>query len=178
MQLRVSAPLTKHLQMLGRYSLLQPYSVTNLFNTIGSRRDQANVGLAYFARGNSAGLNITSNSYPASETSYTYSTYFNIPRTFLLGLGFSGNANYWHRTPLSTWYLTVGLQKRVGKAGVSAQYSRYQSDTGVLHLVTHSVMLSLNLPLSRRIYSSLQMRTQMGQYLTSTSLFSSLSLRF
>ncbi len=177
MQVRASAPIVNHLQLLGRFSLQQPYSVTNLSRTFGTRRDQANLGLSYFGRGKTAGLNVTSNSYPGSPTSYTYSTYFNIPSTRFFGLGVSGNASYWHRTSFTTWFVSGGLQKTIGKARASLQYSQYQSDTGVLRLVTHSVMASLNLPLSRRIYSSIQMRTQIGKYLTSTSLFTSLSMR-
>ena len=95
-----------------------------------------------------------------------------------MGLGFFGWASYWKRDATETLYITPGITRRLGALETRASYSRYSYANASATVVTHTLDLSLTLPITRRWYVLLQGRAQRGKTLNSNSLYSSLWLSF
>ncbi len=177
LQLRASIPLTRHLLATGRYFLRRPYYLTRTGDPFGVRRDQGNVGLMVAFTGGTMGLNVSGNRVRGTSPNYTYSSYLNLTRTGLLGLGVSAAASYWSRDSASTLYVSGGISRMFGHLRSRLLFSRYQNDTGTSRLLSHTVTLSLNFPLYQRFFAGIQARTQFGKNLTSTSLYTSIWMR-
>ena len=177
LQLRAAVPLTRHLLATGRYFLRRPYLLTRTGDPFGIRRDQGNVGLMVSFSGGTMGVNVSGNRIRGAAPNYTYSTYLNLTRTGLLGLGVSAAAGYWSRDAASTLYVSGGIGRTFGHLRSRLRFASYRSDTGTTRLASHTVTLSLNFPLYQRFFAGIQARTQFGKNLTSTSLYTSLWMR-
>lgn len=177
LQVRASIPLSRHLLATGRYFVRRPYLLTRVGDPFGIRRVQGHVGLMVNFSGGTAGVTVSGNRVQGTLPNYTYSTYFNLTQTGFLGLGVSAAASYWSRDAASTLYVSGGLNRMFGRVRSHLRLARYQSDTGGARLTSHTITLSLNFPVHRRFFAGIQARTQFGQNLTSTSLYTSLWMR-
>ncbi len=177
LQVRASIPLSRHLLATGRYFVRRPYLLTRVGDPFGIRRVQGHVGLMVNFAGGTAGMTVSGNRVQGTLPNYTYSAYFNLTQTGFLGLGVSAAASYWSRDAASTLYVSGGLNRMFGRVRSHLRLARYQSDTGGARLTSHTVTLSLNFPVHRRFFAGIQARTQFGQNLTSTSLYTSLWMR-
>ena len=177
LQLRASIPITRHLLATGRYFLRRPYVPTRTGNPFGLRRDQGNLGLMITFSGGTMGLNVSGNRVRGASPNYTYSSYLNLARIGLLGLGISASASYWSRDSAATLYVSGGLSRTFGRLRSRLLFSRYRNDSGTTRLSSHTITLSLNFPFYQRFFAGIQARTQFGKNLTSTSLYTSLWMR-
>jgi len=178
MQLRTTVPLTNRLYLTSRYTLRQPYLLYSLGEPISYRRDQGMLGLGYNTGTSMLGVNMTVSQYAGDEPNYTTAFNYSFPRTGFWGLGFNGSVSYWTRGEQSTaLYASSGLNRTFGPVQSRLRYTYYHSDLGGRVLATHAVHLTLNVPLLNRLNAALQVRSQWGDNLSSTSLYSSLWMR-
>jgi hypothetical protein len=185
LELRTALPLGRRLSAHIGYSFYRPLYLLSTFelepDTIGLqayRRERGSFGLAYDMWGGTIGADITANRLDGGSISYTYGTHFSVPRSAMLGLGYFGWASYWKRDATTTLYITPGITRTFGSLETRASYSYYSYANASAKVITHTLDLSLSLPLTRRWYVLLQGRVQRGKTLNSNSLYSGFWLSF
>jgi len=177
---RSSIPLGSRMDLRMRYSMHHPQTVQLFPQLLQARRHQGSVGMNFFVWQGSVSLDATVNHIQATdreETSFTYTGAFAFPRTVLLGFGFNGSVSYWAQDGASTTYLSGGMSRAFGRVFWRASYQRYETKYQVA-LLTHSGDFALTLPLSRRLYSTVQARIRRGENLSSNNLYVTLWMNF
>ena len=113
--LGASVPITGGLAAHARYSLRQPYRVTEIV-PITYQRDRGNLGLTYTFAGAIVGADVTANDVTDDniDKSWTYSGWFNVSETSLWKLGFTGSVSYRDRDGETVIYAVPGLTRRFG----------------------------------------------------------------
>jgi hypothetical protein len=125
------------------------------------------------ARGNGQRL-LHCESLRRRTDSFGGSASFNLPRTSLFGLGFSGAGSYWKRDGGDVVYLTPGLNYYFGTVQTRLLYNYYSTNTIRNNFVAHTIDLSLTFPLANRFFTTVRGRVQRGENLDGNSLFVSL----
>jgi hypothetical protein len=177
---RSSIPLGRRMDLRLRYTMHHPQTVLPLLQLLRARRDQGSVGVSFLVGQGSVSLDATANRVQGTEreeTSFTYTGAFTFPRTFLLGLGFNSSVNYWTQNGASALYVSGGVSRAFGRIFWRASYQRYQTKYQVT-LLTHSGDFALTIPLTRRLYSTLQARIRRGKNLSSNNLYATVWMNF
>jgi hypothetical protein len=177
---RSSIPLGSRMDLRLRYTMYHPQTALPLPQLLRARRDQGSVGVNFLVGRGSVSLDATANRVQGTEreeTSFTYTGGFTFPRTLLLGLGFNSSVNYWTQNGASAIYVSGGLSRAFGRIFWRASYQRYQTKYQVT-LLTHSGDFALTIPLSRRLYSTIQARIRRGKNLSSNNLYATVWMNF
>ncbi len=167
--LSTSVPLHRQVELYARYSLRRP-SLSPLDTLVAGQRQQAGGGLIFRVWSGSISGDVTATRLESGETSYSYSSFLSIPRTALLGLGFSGSASYWTRSSATTLFLSGGISRYIGRAQARAFYHRYTTESVGTTLVTQGGEIAVAIPLSRRLFSTLRAVASRSDNLSSNSL--------
>ncbi|UCF19496.1 MAG: hypothetical protein JSU87_16495 [Gemmatimonadota bacterium] len=178
LDVRGSVPLGRRLSILTQYSLRQPFSLVASKGAFSIKRERATVGFDYSLPLGSFGADVTANRLDGPDVSYTYSSRFNLPRTPILDLGFSGSASYWKRDIIKTFYVSPGIRRSFGRLDSRLTYQLYSTENAASTVVTHTFDLALTFPLTRHWFTILQARTQHGTNLSSNSIYSGLWVGF
>ena len=163
-----------------RYTLLDPQTGPLLPQLLDARRDQGSVGLSFLLGHGSVSIEATANQIQrtdSKQTSLTYTGSFAFPRTVVLGFGFNGSASYWVQDGATTTYFSGGMSRAFGRVFWRASYQRYETKYQVASL-THSGDFGLTIPLSRRLYSTVQARIRRGENLSSNNLYVTFWMNF
>jgi hypothetical protein len=141
---------------------------------LSPERDYGSLGLSYAWPGGTLSGFVTANRYDGGDDSFGGSASFNLPRTSLAGLGFSGAGSYWKRNGGDVIYMTPGLSYYFGRIRSQILYNYYGTNTIRNSFVTHTLDLSFTFPLANRFYTTIRGRVQRGENLDGNSLFVSL----
>ena len=181
--LGASVPITGGLTAHLRYSLRQPYRVTEVV-PVTYRRGRGNLGLTYNFGGSMIGGDVTANDVTdllADEDavddlgmSWTYSGWFSVSETSLWKLGFTGNASYRDRNGNNALYVVPGLTRRFGPTFARLTYTFYRTEEPAAVFTTHTGNLAVDFPIARRLRGTLAGRIQQGAQLDATSIYASL----
>jgi hypothetical protein len=181
--LGASVPITGGLTAHLRYSLRQPYRVTEVV-PVTYRRGRGNLGLTYNFGRSMIGGDVTANDVTdllADEDavddlgmSWTYSGWFSVSETSLWRLGFTGNASYRDRNGNNSLYVVPGLIRRFGPTFARLTYTFYRTEEPAAVFTTHTGDLSVDFPIARRLRGTLAGRIQQGAQLDATSIYASL----
>jgi hypothetical protein len=167
--LGASVPLTDGLTAHLRYSLRQPYRVTEVV-PVTYRRGRGNLGLTYNFGSAMIGGDVTAN----DVTSWTYSGWFSVSETSLWKLGFTGTASYRDRGDNNALYIVPGLTRRFGPTFARLTYTYYKTEEPEAAFTTHTGDLAVDFPIARRLRGTLAGRIQQGAQLDATSIYASL----
>jgi hypothetical protein len=176
--IRTAVPLGRRLTVLGQVSRLQPYYIWQIERPIAPARDRATIGVNYSLFSGTFGVDVTANRLQAEDISYTYAGHYSFPRTALLGLGFSGTASYWQRETITTLYLSQAVRRTFGGLQTQVSYQRYMTKSAARPVVTHGFDASFLLPISRRLFFTMEVRLQRGADLNSNNLYTGFWVSF
>ena len=181
--LGASVPLTDGLTAHLRYSLRQPYRVTEVV-PVTYRRGRGNLGLTYNFGSAMIGGDVTANdvtnlladddSGDDLGMSWTYSGWFSVSETSLWKLGFTGTASYRDRGGNNALYIVPGLTRRFGPTFARLTYTYYETEEPEAAFTTHTGDLAVDFPIARRLRGTLAGRIQQGAQLDATSIYASL----
>lgn len=166
-----SLPLAPGLELRARVSRAEPFAFWRTDQLFPFRRDQGSLGLAFWSPRVNGSADVAAHRSSGGDWGWTYSGALGLPRTAVLGLGWSAAGSYWTQGPTSGLHLASGLSRSVGAAVWRAGYQYDRWDAGVTPVVTHAADLSLSFPLARRTYADLRGRVQRGANLTTQGLF-------
>lgn len=175
--LRSSIPLGG-LSILAAYSNRRPFYIFRPEDPISDRRERATLGATVFLPGGTLGGDVTANRWGDEEISLSYGSRFNIPKTALLGLGFSGSVTYWRQEDVETLYLAPGISRAFGLVRCAFSFQRYSTWTASTPTLSDALDGSLTFPIARRLFALLQGRVQWGDVLTSNSFYTGLWMSF
>ena len=143
-----------------------------------TRRERATAGLSLSTAGGVyLDLNGSVND-PGGETSgYAAGASLSVPR--VLGAGIASLHASWFDDGFGTGLLaSPGLEYRVGSARVRGGYQFYRVEQRATTLMTHGIDLRAWQPFGPRVSGVLQVTERFGGNLTSTTVFTSLEVRF
>jgi hypothetical protein len=177
---RVTSALTNAVEVHGRYDLRQPYSIYRSVDVISYRRDQINAGLGYRSVFVSLAADFVwnyaydgDNGRQLDGRSITGSASFRR----IAGVGLSGSGSYWWSDFGASMFTTVGMSRSFGRVSSRLYYQVSGSSRFETNLTTHSIAAQAGFPLTNRIRSTSKIRLQTGDYATSTTFETSLSVR-
>ena len=170
--LGASVPIAGGLAAHVRYSLRQPYRVTEIV-PITYQRDRGNLGLTYAFAGAIVGADVTANDVTDDNIgkSWTYSGWFNVSETSLWKLGFTGNVSYRDRDGETVIYAVPGLTRRFGATRARLTYTYYRSEEPAAAFTTHAGDLAVDFPLGRRLRGTLAGQVQRGPQLSANAVY-------
>ena len=170
--LGASVPISGGLAAHARYSLRQPYRVTEIV-PITYQRDRGNVGLTYTFSGSIVGADVTANDVTDDGIgkSWTYSGWFNVSETSLWKLGFTGNVSYRDRDGDTVIYAVPGLTRRFGPTFARLTYTYYRTEEPAAAFTTHVGDLAVDFPLARRLRGTIAGQIQRGPQLSGNSVY-------
>lgn len=178
LDLRSSIPIGGKLSLMGQYSVRRPFLVSQTINPISAKSERASAGLTYYLFSGTVGADVTANRWDDSGISLTYSSHFSFPRTPLLGLGFRAAGSYWKRESITTFYVSPGIQRSFGSLQSELSYQRYTTERPSDYDVSDAIELFITFPIGRRLFYTLQGRTQWGDTLESNSLYTGFWVSF
>jgi len=170
--LGASVPISGGLAAHARYSLRQPYRVTEIV-PITYQRDRGNLGLTYTFSGSIVGADVTANDVTDDGIgkSWTYSGWFNVSETSLWKLGFTGNVSYRDRDGDTVIYAVPGLTRRFGPTFARLTYTYYRTEEPAAAFTTHVGDLAVDFPLARRLRGTIAGQIQRGPQLSGNSVY-------
>jgi len=170
--LGASVPIAGGLAAHARYSLRQPYRVTEIV-PITYQRDRGNLGLTYTFSTAIVGADVTANDLTDDNIgkSWTYSGWFNLSETSLWKLGFTGNVSYRDRDGETVIYAVPGLTRRFGATRARLTYTYYRSEEPAAAFTTHAGDLAVDFPLGRRLRGTLAGQVQRGPQLSANAVY-------
>jgi len=145
---------------------------------ISAKIERATAGFTYYLFSGTFGADVTANRWDDSDISFTYASHFSFPRTPLLGLGFRAAGSYWKREGFSTLYVSPGIQRSFGSLQTELSYQRYITERTSESDSSDALELFLTFPIGRRLFYTLQGRTQWGDTLESNSLYTGFWVSF
>jgi hypothetical protein len=170
--LGASVPIAGGLAAHARYSLRQPYRVTEIV-PITYQRDRGNLGLTYTFSGAIVGADVTSNDVTDDGIgkSWTYSGWFNVSETSLWKLGFTGNLSYRDRDGDKVVYAVPGVTRRFGPTFARLTYTYYRTEEPAAAFTTHAGDLAVDFPLGRRLRGTLAGQIQRSPQLSANAVY-------
>ncbi len=126
-QTNASIPIAKQIRLTGRFLVRRPYYVWRTQNFMSTRRDRISVGANSTVGSGVAGLRVTSNRYEGQDPYTTYSSFLNLSKTRLAGIGFTSSASYWTRNDTRAVSANAGISKLVGRLFLRARYRYYRT---------------------------------------------------
>jgi hypothetical protein len=178
LDVRSSIPIGGQLSLVGQYSMRRPFIISRPDDPIAAKSERASAGFTYYLFSGTFGADLTANRWDDSDVSFTYGSHFSFPRTPLLGLGFRAAGSYWKREDITTLYISPGIQRSFGRLQSELSYQRYVTERASQSNVSDALELFVTFPIGRRLYYTLQGRTQWGDTLESNSLYTGFWVSF
>ena len=178
LDVRSSIPIGGQLSLLGQYSMRRPFVISRPGDPISTKSERATAGFTYYLFSGTFGADVTANRWDDSDVSFTYGSHFSFPRTPLFGLGFRAAGSYWKREDITTLYISPGIQRSFGRLQSELSYQRYATERGSQSDVSDALELFVTFPIGRRLFYTLQGRTQWGDTLESNSLYTGFWVSF
>ncbi len=178
LQVTGSVPLTRGLQLRGRYDRSRPYFLFRTTALLPFTRDRISGGFGYYGGGATVAADVGASRFEQGDWSMTYAASFSVRRTGILGLGVHGSGSYWTQSAGNVVRATLGLSRAFGRGEVRGSYELSRSELYGPVVTAHTAVLGLTAPLGGRVFASLQARVQRGANLRSNGLYASVWTSF
>lgn len=178
LRLHASVAVARGVYLRGGYSDRRPSSPWRSEHIGPYRREQATAGLTLTGPIGSFSVNTAGNRIEGEDISWSYGSSFSLARLPVVKVGLAGSGRYWRRPGLTGVFLTAGVHRALNRMQWRASYQYNRTEATSYALTTHAGEFSLLLPLAGRLYSSIRVRSQFGDNLTSNSVFTSLWMSF
>jgi hypothetical protein len=178
LQVTGSVPLSRSVQVRGRYDRSRPYLLFRTTALLPFARERISGGIGYYGGQAAVTADVGAGRFEDGDWSMTYSASLSLRRTGVLGLGLHGSGSYWTQTAGHVVRATAGLSQTVGRGEIRASYELSRSELYGPTVTAHAGVLGITAPLGARVYASLQARVQRGENLRSNGLYASLWTSF